>query len=259
VRIHVYATTASSRSSPTPPFRHAPVDFTPHLAQIRSNNSAVFELTRGLSTVLCLGSRALISMSLGWQGEAVWLRGACTTETEGLALVERLQPHFLYVSDQLEEGCGVNLVIQVKRRFPSVRTLLLVTRPDRTARLRAAIQAGCDGVMLEARMGLGTGVAAIRCVCGGGIYIDRTLIENFRTLQADPIPTGFEPLSSRETEVLSGIVRGDTNQEIATHLQVSLETVKSHSRQVLRKLQARDRTHAAVTGLRLGLVDWPDP
>jgi len=70
---------------------------------------------------------------------------------------------------------------------------------------------------------------------------------------------GVQQLTARETEVLSRLVTGASNSEIAQQLVVSLDTVKTHISNVLSKLQARDRTHAAVIGLRLGLIDWPDP
>jgi DNA-binding NarL/FixJ family response regulator len=59
--------------------------------------------------------------------------------------------------------------------------------------------------------------------------------------------------------VLDQVVRGLSNSEIAGELMVSVETVKSHVRNVLLKLRVRGRIQAVVTGLRLGLVDWPRP
>jgi DNA-binding NarL/FixJ family response regulator len=59
--------------------------------------------------------------------------------------------------------------------------------------------------------------------------------------------------------VLDRVVRGLSNSEIAVELMVSVETVKSHVRNVLLKLRVRGRIQAVVTGLRLGLVDWPRP
>jgi DNA-binding NarL/FixJ family response regulator len=67
-----------------------------------------------------------------------------------------------------------------------------------------------------------------------------------------------QPLSARETEVLQGVAKWEKNSEIAERLIVSIDTVKTHVRNVLMKLQARDRTHAALIGVHLGLVDWPE-
>jgi DNA-binding NarL/FixJ family response regulator len=54
------------------------------------------------------------------------------------------------------------------------------------------------------------------------------------------------------------VARGDSNGEIGQQLYVSADTVKTHLQHLFRKLPARDRTHAAVLGLRWGLIDWPE-
>jgi DNA-binding NarL/FixJ family response regulator len=63
-----------------------------------------------------------------------------------------------------------------------------------------------------------------------------------------------EALTEREIDVLSKVMKGWSNREIATHLWISPETAKSHMTNVLGKLGARDRTHAAVLALRAGLL-----
>lgn len=238
------------------------MDFTPLLAQVRAFNLRTHDLLRGARVVLCLGSRAQISFLMGSVDAPELILGAATTEAEGLALVQSLQPDFLFASDRLEAGCGMDLVIAVKRRHSTTRTLLMVCEQPRRARLQRVIEAGCDGVLLESHMGLGTGLAAIRTVCGGGIYIERELADLFRVEGPPSVAAGaagVQQLTARETEVLSRLVTGASNNEIAQQLVVSLDTVKTHISNVLSKLQARDRTHAAVIGLRLGLIDWPDP
>jgi DNA-binding NarL/FixJ family response regulator len=64
-------------------------------------------------------------------------------------------------------------------------------------------------------------------------------------------------LTARETQVLQAIASGQNNAEIAQSLQISLETVKSHMKVVLQKLQARDRTQAVVLALAAGLIELP--
>lgn len=64
-------------------------------------------------------------------------------------------------------------------------------------------------------------------------------------------------LTARETEVLQAIVNGSSNAQISRSLNISLETVKSHVKNILQKLQARDRTQAVVIALRAALVSLP--
>jgi DNA-binding NarL/FixJ family response regulator len=71
---------------------------------------------------------------------------------------------------------------------------------------------------------------------------------------AEPEEPGHEP-TARETEVLQLISAGLANREIGERLFLSEETVKSHVRHLLAKLQARSRAHAVAVGLRRGLID----
>jgi DNA-binding NarL/FixJ family response regulator len=65
-------------------------------------------------------------------------------------------------------------------------------------------------------------------------------------------------LTAREIEVLQAITNGLNNAEVAEQLHLSVETVKSHSKAILLKLGARDRTQAVVLGLQAGLVKMPE-
>jgi DNA-binding NarL/FixJ family response regulator len=62
------------------------------------------------------------------------------------------------------------------------------------------------------------------------------------------------PLTPRETEVLSYLASGKTNRQIARELHLSLSTVKRHLERILSKLKVSDRTQAAVKAIELGLV-----
>lgn len=240
------------RSAPKRP----PLDFTPLLAQVRANHARTRDLLGHRSLVLCLASRAQISLLVGSSDHIL---GAATTELEGLALVGAHQPDLLIVSDRLEAGCGIALVLAVRSQYPRTRILLLISQERRRSHIQGAIDAGCHGILLEAHLGLGGGIAAIRSVCAGGVFIDHALDPQMRHSGSDPLERPLQSLSTRELEVLARLVRGESNAEIAGQLYVSIDTVKTHIRNVLMKLPARDRTHAAVVGLRLGLVDWPTP
>jgi DNA-binding NarL/FixJ family response regulator len=99
-------------------------------------------------------------------------------------------------------------------------------------------------------------MAALHAISGGGVYVDRSLTELFRRGPGKGGP--LEPLTGRELQVLSLVAQGDTNVEIGQRLFISADTAKTHLRSLCSKLQARDRTHAAVLGLRWGLIDWPE-
>jgi DNA-binding NarL/FixJ family response regulator len=232
------------------------VDLTPRLAQVRDEVAHGLSLLRQVRVVLCLGNRAQLALLMGSPARVL---GAATTAAEGFALVRRHQPSLLLTSDRLETGCGVDLVMRVKRRHPRVRTLLVVSQEHRLALIDAGFRSGCDGIVAESRLLHGAGLQALRTVLDGGRYLDPVLTAAFQPPQEPFAPVLRERLSAREQQVLTQVVHGRTNHEIARDLMVSVDTVKTHVRNVLLKLHVRRRIHAVVMGLRLGLVDWPEP
>lgn len=233
------------------------MDFTPRLAALRQDMAAVQELLRGGRVVACLGSRLLLTLLACQVEDPELLVATVTTAAEGLERLQSLRPHFLIVADQLEQGSGVDLVLQSKALWPDTRTLLLVSQEQRLHRLRAAVEAGCDGICRESRIGEGTILAALRTVADGAVYLDGSLRQQLRRC-AEGTAVPREPLSRREVEVLQELLNGYTNQQIGERLFIATDTVKTHLGHIIDKLQARDRTHAAVIGLWLGLVDWPE-
>ena len=233
------------------------MDFTPQIRQIQRTSSATTNLLKRYRLLACFGNRALLNFFLSGLTRPGQVAGAATTEEEGLALLTRHRPDFLVVTDQLEQGCGIRLVERTKASQPEVRTLLIVGRPKRLAKLQAALQAGCDGLCLESGMGLDAGTPALRAIRDGGTYIDRPLAALLRNRGPGQAKGPGPGLSARELEVVELVVDGLDNNQIAARLFISPETVKSHVTNLRNKLGARDRNHAGFQALRLGLVDLP--
>lgn len=233
------------------------MDLTNRIGVIRQNAASVRDLLQNERFVVCLGQRSSLCFFLAGHLSEQQVVGACTTAEEALVCIAERQPSFLLCSDQLESGCGIALVISVKARWPQMRTLLLLTGRPEAARLRSVIAAGCDGLLLETSLGLGNATQALRSVSGGGIVIDRGVMELLQSRPGACNSPQLPALSPREREVLSLLARGDNNADIAAALVISLETVKTHVKNLLLKLGARGRTHAAVLAIERELVDWP--
>ena len=227
------------------------MDFTPHLERLRQNADLAETLLGSSSMVLCLGSRALLYLAIAAIRQPGQIRAAVTTEAEGLAQVEAQAPELLVVSDRLERGCGIALAVTVRQRFRHCRILLLVEREHRLWKIQEAIDAGCEGILLNSEIGEGQELTALRSVCSGRVYRRGDL--GRRGPSRLPLS-----LSNREREVLRLLVQGGgrSNQAIAQELTLSQETVRTHVRNLLAKLQARDRLHAALRAVHLGLVDY---
>jgi DNA-binding CsgD family transcriptional regulator len=95
-------------------------------------------------------------------------------------------------------------------------------------------------------IGTGSGMAALQSLRVGARFLDPTIAKT---------PQRALTLSGREKDVMRWLVAGQRNGEIATRLQISPETVKSHLANVYGKLNVRNRQQAALRVMQLGLLD----
>jgi DNA-binding NarL/FixJ family response regulator len=139
---------------------------------------------------------------------------------------------------------------------PTTRVLILTTF-DLDEYVYAALRAGASGFLLKTASAQ-TLADAVRVVAAGEAMlaptVTRRLIAEFARLRPTPPPTRPDPLTARETEILTLIARGLSNAEIAAHLVIAEQTVKTHIGRILTKLALRDRTQAAIYAYNSGLV-----
>jgi DNA-binding NarL/FixJ family response regulator len=234
------------------------MDYTALLPELQHNHNRSFQLLSGRRLVLGFGGRALLLALISSGRQPYTVAGAATTTAELRALMEQQRPDLLFCGDRLEEGDPLELVETVLAAGGPSRVLLMLSRSaGMAARARRAIRAGCDGLLVEDQLGSGSLLAAMHALCGGGVYVDRSLANSYRQHRDVATDRALAPLSPRELEVLARVAAGTPNAEIGRELFVSAETVKTHLTHVIHKLGARDRTHAAVIGLKWGLIDYP--
>jgi DNA-binding NarL/FixJ family response regulator len=145
---------------------------------------------------------------------------------------------------------GIETTKRVLAREPSIRVVALTASFDE-ARMMGVLRAGASGyVRKDAEPEILP--AAIRAVVAGRTFIDPAIGQRLsRASEGDE-------LTPRETEVLRHLALGLSNRAIASALNVSEETVKTHVANVLSKLQAVNRAQAAVQALKRGLVSSDD-
>jgi DNA-binding NarL/FixJ family response regulator len=135
------------------------------------------------------------------------------------------------------------------------RVVVLVDRVRRPE-LVALATAGADGIL----SGNSTGeelLSAVGTVLDGGRALSPSLVPALAGVVAPtggPAPSGAADLTEREREILSHLVRGARNREIARELFLSPATVKTHLNHIYAKLEVRGRQEAAARALDLGLV-----
>jgi DNA-binding NarL/FixJ family response regulator len=155
---------------------------------------------------------------------------------------------------------GINATKQIKEKCPSTRVIVL-TSHESDQDIFAALGAGADGYCLKEVSGSRLSMA-IRTIFDGAAWLDpaianrvlRACAQVGPPAQIDPAKAMDSALSHREVDVLRLVVEGQSNQEIADSLGLSVETVKTHMRHIMEKLAVDDRTQAAVKAMRHGLV-----
>lgn len=229
------------------------MNFAPLLDRIASYDHQIQALLQRRRLLLCMGDPAVLTLMAARCSQCSQLVGAVTTAAEARALTEREAPSLVVLSDQLGEGDAYALLDWLLGSKKPIQIVLMISQTHRRQAIHRAIRNGCDALVLQTRFGSGALLTALQALSQGGIYVDRALHPTMRNLPGRPGP--LHPLTEREREVLQALASGASNQEVGEQLYLAADTVKTHLAIILRKLPARNRTHAAVQGLRWGLID----
>jgi DNA-binding NarL/FixJ family response regulator len=194
--------------------------------------------------------------------------GTASNGEQAIELIRRLQPMIAVVDVNLPLMNGqqvTHLVIQEK--LPT--RIILLTAYDDSEQILHAAWAGAaaycaKGMDPSCVIRAVKEVAQGKYVIGDQVFTEKEFrhwlniqMESARHLYSEP-GSPFHPLSDREMEVLSCVVKGMSNKEIATSLGISHQTVKNHVTSVLRKFNVEDRTQAVVYALKRGWVQLRD-
>jgi DNA-binding NarL/FixJ family response regulator len=174
--------------------------------------------------------------------------GTAATAEEALTALQATQPDVVLMDINLPGASGVEATRQASQVAPST-AVLMVTMVDDDS-VVAALAAGARGYVLKGASGEEI-TAALRTVAAGGAVfgagVASRLLARIPMRPAGPArPAHHEELTAREREVLDLLAEGANNRQIARSLGVSLKTVQNHVSRILDKLQAADRTQAAL-------------
>ncbi|MGV9344395.1 response regulator [Streptomyces spiralis] len=178
---------------------------------------------------------------------------------DAVAKVAELTPDVVLMDIRMPELSGIEATRRVTTETPGTRVLVLTTF-DLDEYVYDALCAGASGFLLK-DASADQLAEAVRVVAAGDALlapaITRKLIAEFSRMNdrpRAPLKERVGDLTERETEVLTLIAHGLSNAEIAEHLVVAEQTVKTHVGRILVKLGLRDRTQAAVFAYESGLV-----
>ena len=180
--------------------------------------------------------------------------GTASCGDEAFELCQRHQPAVALLDIRLQKGeDGLARIKPLRKACPQIKIVVFTAFDNPTYVARAAAAGAADFLLKSVgRLVLFEAIEA--AVDGTGPHQQGELGRVTRRLADRTLPEGIDiPLTPRETQVLRQISVGLSNQEIADSLTISVETVKEHVQNLLRKLQVNDRTQAAVWAIRQGL------
>lgn len=173
---------------------------------------------------------------------------------ECMKLLKKELPDVLLLDVNMPKMSGIEVLEKIKQQNMDVKVLMLTIHNEIEYLLRA-VDIGCNGYVLK-DSDIGLLKKAILSVYEGDTFIQPDLIPvlNMGLISREENNQTLEGLTKRELEVLKLITEGLFNKEIAYKLNISERTVKNHVSNIFKKINASDRTQAAVFAIKHGLV-----
>jgi DNA-binding NarL/FixJ family response regulator len=163
-------------------------------------------------------------------------------------LAGRRKPNVVIMDVRMPGMDGLDATKALMEREPNTSVLIFTAYSERSL-LARGLESGAKGYILK-EAPHDTLVRAIEKVAGGDSFIDPALMPAFLSGKDRE-----DMLTAREREILQLLADGMSNADVAQRLFISQETVKSHVRHILAKLEADTRTHAVAIALRDAIID----
>jgi DNA-binding NarL/FixJ family response regulator len=180
--------------------------------------------------------------------------GFAKNGNEAVALVAEMQPDLCLLDVKMPECDGLEALVQIRERYPEVKVIMISAFINPTYIAKATLLGAFD------YLAKGASRAEILSVLSRAYQKqdrpESSLLLKYHRLMSrrkDKNALGFN-LTNREVQVLRHLGLGLTNHEIAISLSISIETVKEHVQNILRKTDGSDRTQVAVWAVRKGLI-----
>jgi DNA-binding NarL/FixJ family response regulator len=195
---------------------------------------------------------------LGTRPDLVQVVGEAATGREAITMTRSLRPDLALMDIAMPEGTGLDALQTIREQMPETAVVML-TASDENEHLRRAMRLGAAGYLLKDLdaqelfkliAGVANGEAAITRAMAARMLKD--LVQD----QEEPAPesTLLGDLTEREIDVLRLVAQGVSNPEIAEELYITVNTVKTHLRNILDKLHVENRTQAATYAVQKGLI-----
>lgn len=172
-----------------------------------------------------------------------------------LQIVQKLAPDVVLLDIRMPACNGIQIARRMKQTFEWIKIIMLTTYGE-DEYLFGALEAGVEGYLLKTTSPEELS-EAVRTVASGGRLLSPTLVgkvlRQFESVTKEKVRLE-SGLTSQELTVLEAVASGATNKEIAERQYWSEITVKRKLHDIIRKLDATDRTHAVAEAIRRGLI-----
>lgn len=168
------------------------------------------------------------------------------TGREAVQLYRELHPDVTLMDLQMPDMSGLDAIISIKSEAPAARIIVLTTYSGDVLAQRA-LKAGAQAYVLKSLIRTEI-LNTIRIVNAGEKQVQADVAAEMAKHTADA------SLTNREVEILQLVASGCANKAISARLGINEETTKTHIKNILAKLGARDRTHAVSLGLKRGII-----
>lgn len=165
---------------------------------------------------------------------------------EAISAYAELGPDVVLMDLRMPGMGGIEAIRRIRATSPSAKIVVLTTY-DGDVQVVQALSAGASGYLLKSSLRREL-LDTIRDVHRGARCIPPQVAAEIAAHISD------ETLSTRELEVLRSVAAGNANKRVASALRISEETVKAHMKNILAKLDARDRTHAVTIAIKRGMI-----
>jgi DNA-binding NarL/FixJ family response regulator len=198
--------------------------------------------------------QGLISL-IKTRGDEVEVVGEAATGQEVVKAAEELHPDVVLMDIYMPQGDGLQATKEIRERFSDIAVVML-TSSEEDEHLYEAVKLGASGYLLKS-LDANELFDLLRGITRGEAAMTRAMAARLLKSvanQATNSDLGQEALTNREIDVLRLVAQGASNPQIAETLCISINTVKSHLKNILEKLQLENRTQAATYAVQSGLV-----
>ena len=178
--------------------------------------------------------------------------GIAPSGEEAVVLADSVECDVVLLDLQMHGMHGLEVIPHlIKDGERSPKVIVLTIHDDDEIVLRA-VKSGASGYVLKNASAEHL-IRAIRYVAAGGRHFDEVVVKAF--LSDEQRAKDRELLTAHELDILRMVAAGATNRQVAQHLYISVDTVKSHLEAIYRTLGVSDRAHAVAVAMRKGLLE----